>query len=203
MSRERPPRIPTRNTRSTSIEDHVSKIIEMKDKSMKDPEVRQLAVKIVSGSYVWKPDPRTGKNQPYINAWGKSFRATTGDACPPRDDGCEIMKIWNFIVLNVRYVYDPLHTDTFCTAKVTLEAGGGDCDDLTIVFASLLEAIGFHVRCRVISVPDDPANWVHIYPMVGVGKDDPAQWAPLDVTVAGYQPGQEWPDIAKHLDFDM
>jgi len=198
-----PAQIAVRFTRSKSIEDHVSKIIEVKQKSMRDPEVRQLAVKIVSSSYVWAMNPRTGKQEPFIKAWGKSFRVPVGQPCPARDDECEIRKVWNFVVTNFRYVYDPLATDTFATTRYSLDAGGGDCDDATIVFGSLLEAIGFHVRARVISTPDAPSNWVHIYPLVGVSKDDPQEWVPLDMTVKGYRPGDQWPDIAKFKDFDM
>ncbi len=44
-----------RETESKSIQHHVELIGQMVDKSLKDPETRQLAVKIVSGSYVWKP----------------------------------------------------------------------------------------------------------------------------------------------------
>jgi hypothetical protein len=189
--------------RSKSIQEHVGYIIKTKNRSIRDPEVRQLAVKIVSSSYVWRTDPRTGQQEPFIKAWNKYFHGEKSPICPPRDDECEIVKIWNFVVRNFRYVYDPLTVDTFATAKLSLEAGGGDCDDAAVLFASLLEAIGFHMRCRVITTPDEPDNWVHIYPLVGVPKDDASDWLPLDMTVSGYKPGQEWPKIAKLIDFEM
>lgn len=199
---------PVRYTRSTSIDDHVEKIIEMKNKSMHDPEIRRLAIRIVSDSYSWHRDPRTGKQVPSIKVpgWDHTFQVHIWPGerkCATRDDVCEIFKVWNFVVANCRYTYDPKTIDTFATAKVTLQDGGGDCDDSTIVFAALLESLGFSMRCRVISVPADPGNWVHIYPLVGVTKDDPKQWVPLDCTVAGYEPGQEWPEIAKFIDYDM
>ncbi len=188
---------------SRSIQEHVAMIRETKNIGAKDPEIRQLAVKIVSSSYVWRQDPRTGKTAPFIKAWNKWFPCSKGDVCPPRDDTCEIVKIWDFVVRNVRYVYDPNTVDVFAVSKVTLEIGGGDCDDLTIVFCNLLEAVGFYTAARVISTPEEPENWVHIYPLVGMPKDDPRSWLPLDATVAGYKPGDEWPRIAKQLDFKM
>lgn len=190
--------------RSRSIEEHVGHIIAQKNKGRSDPELRMLAVKITSSSYIWRADPRTGKQAAFIKAWDKWFLAPRDrDVCAPRDDGCEIVKIWDFVVQNVRYVYDPNFADFFATTKYTLEMGAGDCDDFTIVFANLLEAIGFHMRCRVISTPDEPENWVHIYPLVGVSKDEPSSWIPLDATVKGYKPGDQWPRIAKYIDFDM
>lgn len=116
-----------RYARSKSIEHHVALIKEMSDKSVRDPELRQLAVKIVSGSYVWKRNPRTGKDEPYIKAWNSYFVVPPDEDCPPRDDQCEVIRIWNFVVRNFRYVYDPSSIDTFATAKASLEAGGGDC----------------------------------------------------------------------------
>lgn len=196
--------------RSRSIEEHVAYIIKTKNKGRRDPEVRSLAVKIVSSSYVWKVDPRTGKQAPFIKAWNKWFAAENSDICPPRDDMCEIVKVWNFVVRNFRYVYDPASVDSFSTIKVSLEDGGGDCDDATIVFANLLEEIGFYMGCRVITTPDEPENWVHIYPLVALpkgtgapGGDEPDRWMPLDVTVKGYQPGEEWPEISKQIDIYM
>jgi hypothetical protein len=194
------PDYPVKYTESTSIEHHVALINEMTHKSVRDPELRQLAVKIVSGSYVWRRNPRTGKEEPYLKAWDMFFLAPGTDQCAPRDGECELLKIWNFVVLNFRYVYDPADVDTFATAKKSLEAGGGDCDDATILFCALLKAIGFECQARVISVSSDPENWVHIYPMVGLPKDEPTQWWALDMTVEGYQPGDEFPDIGKILD---
>ena len=77
------------------------------------------------------------------------------------------------------------------------------CDDATILFCSLLKCVGFHTRARVISVSSDPENWVHVYPVVGLPKDDPTYWMPLDMTVDGYRPDDQYPDIGRALDFPM
>lgn len=188
---------------SGNIDEHVGYIKRQLDKSMRDPEVRQLAVKIVSGSYDWKPDRRSGQDVPVVKAWGKTFRAPTGEICPPRNEECEIERIWDFVVLNVRYVYDPDDIDTFATAKETLDAGGGDCDDMTILFGALLKALGFKVKARVIATKDNPDEWVHIYPVVGLAKDNPRKWIPLDCTMQGYVPGVEYDSIAAKRDYDF
>ena len=47
--------------------------------------------------------------------------------CSARDEMCELTAIWNFWVLNVRYLQDSIGQDTYQTLRATLEAGGGDC----------------------------------------------------------------------------
>lgn len=183
------------------LDDHVKLIKEQFTKSMRDGRTRQLAVQIVSGSYDYVRDPRTGKDVPVIHAFGRNFRAPPGPICKPRDNQCEIERIWDFVVLNMRYVYDPANMDLFCTTEMTLKAGGGDCDDAQVVFANLLGAVGFHVIARVITTKDEPNKWCHIYPLVATSKDDPRDWEPLDMTVAGAKPGWEYGSIAKTRDY--
>jgi hypothetical protein len=59
------------------------------------------------------------------------------------------------------------------------------------------------VLARVIATQEDPDNYVHIYPLVGLSKDDPQRWIPLDLTVAGAKPGWEYPNIAQYRDYEM
>lgn len=188
---------------TNNIVEHVKLIHDQARKSLRDPELRQLAVKIVSGRFQTIANPRTGKPEEIIKAWGKNFIAPPGDMCAPRDATCEVVKVWNFVVLNCRYVYDNVTTDVFATAKETLLAGGGDCDDLDIVFLALLDTLGFQTKSRVISQAETPNEWCHIYPLVGIEKDNPTQWMPLDTTVTGYGPGSEWPDIGRIKDFNF
>ena len=197
------PAIQLREAQSHTLDEHINLLRKVLHKSMRDPEARMLAVKIVSGSYDYRRDPKTGKNVAVIKAWNKLFIAPDGAICKPRADECEIERVWDFYVLNVRYVYDSADEDTFQTARVTLTTGGGDCDDATLTLATLLKHIGFHVVARVISVKEDPDAWVHIYPLVGVPKDNPTHWVPLDATVDGFLPGSEWPEIARHRDFKL
>lgn len=193
----------TRLTDSANIDEHVAHIKRMVDKSMRDGDTRQLAVRIVSGAYDYVRDPATGQDIAVVRAYGRNFRAPAGPPCAQRDEECEIEKIWDFVVLNMRYVYDPAEIDTFATARETLLAGGGDCDDATILFATLLGMIGFRALARVISTKDDPQTWVHIYPLVALTKDDPSRWVPLDMTVEGATPGWEYEEIAQHRDYVM
>lgn len=172
-------------------------------KSLADAETRQLAVKIVSSRATWrKPNPGA-EEVPMVEAWGDWYLMPPYPPCPPREDLCEIEMIWAFVVMNVRYVFDTTNVDVFSTTQATLEAGGGDCDDMQVVFASLLMSVGFTVKARVISTPDNPDEWVHIYPLVGFPKTNPKHWIPLDATVTGSQVGWEYDHIAKVRDYNF
>ena len=191
--------IPSTRRVTYSIDEHVGVISEMVDKSLKDPETRQLAVRVVSDRF--QNVRRGGQMKEVLRAWGCDFKPPGGPACGPRKDRCEIEKVWNFLNDNVRYVFDQTGVDQFATLKASLQMGGGDCDDFTIAFAALLGALGFHVAARVISTNSAPDQWVHIYAMVGLPKDNPTQWLPLDPTVEGAVPGWQFDKIAKFRDY--
>ncbi len=191
--------IPSARRITYSIDEHVGVIKEQADKSLRDPVTRQLAVQICCDR---TQDGRVnGKNAQVIHAWGENFEAPGGPPCSPREDRCEVTKVWNFLIKNVRYVFDMTDVDVFATLKYTLKSGGGDCDDATIAFAALLGSLGFRVAARVISTKKAPNQWVHIYPMVGLPKDNPTAWCPLDITVEGAVPGWEYGEIAKYRDY--
>ncbi len=191
---------------NSELDDHVAAILRMVNKGLQDGDSRQLAVKIVSGQFQSYPMPsrRPGKAPEYtsvVTAWGRSFHAPPGPTCRMKDAACEIEKIWDFMALNTRYVYDTTTMDVFCTLKETLLAGGGDCDDQAVAFATLFGHLGFTVKGRVISLPDDPAAWAHIYPMVGLPKDNPRKWVALDQSVEGTVAGWEYKDRAQVRDY--
>lgn len=196
------PAVPMREALSHTLDQHVDLIRGMVRRSMKDPQSRMLAVRIVSGAYDFTRD-RKGKEVLTVEAWGKHFLAPAGVTCRARDADCEVERVWDFMVLNVRYVYDATDYDTFSTLKVTLETGGEDCDGMTIALATLLKHLGFYVMARVISTQEEPNTWVHIYPMVGLPKDNPTHWVPLDMTIDGFIPGDEYKGIGKHRDFRL
>jgi hypothetical protein len=187
---------------SSNLDEHVAMIERQVARSLRDGESRRLAVKIVSGSYDYVRDRRTGKEVPVVKAYGKTFMAPpNADVCPPKNDQCEIERIWDFMVLNFRYTEDPYDIDTFQTLKESLTIGGGDCDDASVAFATLFRSIGYQTIARVVSTKEEPSKWVHIYPLVGVPKNAPTAWVPLDLTVEGAVPGWEYPNIAKKKDY--
>lgn len=192
---------PTEFFESRNLDEHVEVIKRYLDKSLRDPETIKLARKLVSGRFDTAVDPRTQRRVQVVDAWGNYYRAPPGPPCKARDAECEITKIWDFVVLNLRYTFDPQEVDTFSTVKESLESGGGDCDDATILFGALLKAIGFQVGARVISTTG--AQWEHIYPLVGLPQERPKRWIALDVTVDGFRPGDEYKKYKAHQDYKL
>jgi hypothetical protein len=193
-----------------SLDQHVAIIKQQLDKSLHDPETRQLAVQVVSDRVVWRTVGRV--EGPYVQAWNRYFYDAAYELgpCAPRNPKCEIVKVWNFLCapdpsgrVNFRYVYDPVQIDLFATAEHSMKAGGGDCDDAVILFGSMFKALGFPIAARVVSTNDNPGEWVHIYPLVGMPKDNPKTWVALDCTVTGARPGWQYPEIHSFRDYRL
>ena len=62
--------------------------------------------------------------------------------CPWNDKECQINEIYRHIVENFNYVSDPRGIEYIQSPQETLQIGGGDCEDLSILFNSLCENIG-------------------------------------------------------------
>ena len=187
---------------SGDLDGHMALVRRAVDRSCMDPETVQLAGKIVSNTVNYVEHPKTGRREGVIVAWGDRFWPSGLPTCPPKDDACELRAIWAFLVKNIRYVYDPEHADTFKTLKQTLHARAGDCDDIAIAFCALARSVGFQsCYARVISMSGE--TWEHVYPMIGCPKDRPKVHIPFELTVAGFQVGQEVRGFAAHRDFPM
>lgn len=119
-----------------------------------------------------------------------------------RDYAGEVGAIFHEVRSRVRYVRDAWGVDQFSSARRTLEAGAGDCDDFSIVISSMLGALGYQTRLRVIRTVDSP-EWNHIYNLVEVppGSD---KWYPLDASV-NEPPGWQAPrnQIAAIRDYEV
>lgn len=163
-----------------------------------DPNVIKLARQITSGTVDWVPDPRTNSLTPVVKAWNRHYRAPDS-VCYTRDDACELEAIWDFAVLNARYVMDPPHVDTYPDCRFILESGSEDCDGMTILICSLAMSIGFDVACRIIS--QDGSQWQHIYPLIGLPKTQSNHYFPMDITEPGHEMGWEFEDPAAKVDY--
>ena len=121
------------------------------------------------------------------------------DGCPPRDDMCELRAIFDFIVRNIRYTGDIAGKDTFQTALRTMQYGGGDCDDHSVLAAVLAMENGFTCKWRITS--NTGASWDHIYCMAAIPKLRPGgRWIALDTTMGAGKFNRQ-PPQAKHRDF--
>lgn len=125
-----------------------------------------------------------------VNDWKKSpalRQAAMGVIFmePAQDDCAEVQALFNFVRDNVRYTRDVNGIETLATPDKTLAMRVGDCDDQSVLLATLLESVGYPTKF-VIEAYDD-AGWAHVYLMTYC--DD--QWIALDPTeqvAAGWYP---------------
>lgn len=110
------------------------------------------------------------------------------------DYGQEPGNLWRFLRHYVAFEADPPGAevlrlpDTMLREIVVREMTAGDCDDRTMLGASLAKAAGYEVAIVVMTpLPDDPA-FRHV--LFAVRGDD-GRWVGMDAQ-EGYPPGT-WP----------
>lgn len=146
------------------IEQRLATIQDKVFKSVQDPEMRKIALKVTS-------------------------------KCPERDGLCEARAIYDYVKRNVRYTGDiapiamgaggPVEgIDLYQSARRTIEFGGGDCDDQTILVATLLSLNGITPRLRVVKQSRNE-DYSHIFPVAMLPKFAPSKSVALDTTLPG------------------
>ena len=116
---------------------------------------------------------------------------------PAKDQWAEVRSIFNFVKTYMRYTKDPHGVEMLHTPQAILKLikedspAPGDCDDLSILFASLVKSIGYPVRLKVIST-HPTGRFTHVYPQVKVydkwvsadlaALDRPLGWQPTSIS---------------------
>lgn len=160
-----------------NLDDRIRYISQMARKGRLDPRMREFTVKLVSQ------------------------RCGSGWCTPEKNWRAEAETVFKGLRGRYyRYVRDTYGVDLYQHPKRTLQFGGGDCDDATILLASALGSIGFKVKARVIQT-HDADDWNHIYCIVEIpnaggaagreGKGG-ALWLPMDLSM-DKPPGWEAP----------
>lgn len=166
----------TQHSRSSmSIDERMEILQGVVEKSVKDPSMRKLALQITRH-------------------------------CPARDGQCEAKAIGDWVKKNIRYTGDvgPIKlshngqvegVDVFQTAARTVEFGGGDCDDHTILNVTLAAHNGLTSNMRVTSPTRNPKeeDYGHIYGTIGLPKNNPRKYYAVDTTLPNYRFGYEVP----------
>ena len=88
----------------------------------------------------------------------------------------ELKKLHAFVRDRIRYVRDIRDVETVQTPDATLAIGAGDCDDKSVLLASLLESIGHPTR--FVAIGFKPDDFAHVYVESRVGTS----WVPLETT---------------------
>jgi len=129
---------------------------------------------------------RAGAKDFYVRQ--KAIDILLEKAVKPKDYLGEIKALFEWVQHNVRYTKDPFRVEVLHSARRLLELRAGDCDDMTILLGSMLEAIGHPVQL-VVTGPDPlrPKLFSHIY----LEAFHQGRWIPLDATMPypmGWEP---------------
>lgn len=173
--------------KSMPIEKRVAILQKLVEDSIKDGEMRKLALQITANCAA--RDDRCEAKAVY-DAVKRRVRYT-GDVAPIKHTDGSIEGV-----------------DYFQTAKRTWEIQGGDCDDQAVLNATLLTLNGIPARFRITAprqkgryLNGDP-GWAHIYTMAGLPKNNPSPsgWVALDTTIPGSFFAKEAP-YGRSVDF--
>jgi transglutaminase-like putative cysteine protease len=173
--------------RKMPIQKRVSILQKLVEDSVKDPEMRKLALGLTRNC-----PPRDDKCEmrAIYNAVKQRVRYT-GDVAPIKHSNGDVEGV-----------------DYFQTAKRTWEIGGGDCDDQAVLNATLLSLNGIPARFRITAPRgsggfvsgDDGGGWSHIYAIGLTPRNHPTSTVAMDTTIPGDYFGREAP-YGKHIDF--
>lgn len=102
--------------------------------------------------------------------------------------------VYDFVKTHVRYILDPAGSAEFLTSpRRTLSNGFGDCDDHSVLVASMLCILGFtDVRFKLVRFKPDEESFSHVYPVVYLEGD----YIALDTTIPEGKLGEEKPYVA-------
>lgn len=114
---------------------------------------------------------------------------------PEKDDISECRALFEFVRDHVRYTRDIYDVETLSTPDKTLTGLIGDCDDQTVLLASLCEAVGYLTRF-VVAGYSDPQQFEHVYMQVHCfdqwvncdpTEHEPFGWAPPDPVCIAFE----------------
>jgi transglutaminase-like putative cysteine protease len=105
----------------------------------------------------------------------------------PKDSPSEIRALFDFVRNTIRYAADPFGTETVRSPDKTLLLRAGDCDDKSLLLATLLRAMGYNAFF-VVTGYTLPGVFEHVYvgvtddPIARVASLAPGEYLALDTT---------------------
>jgi len=105
----------------------------------------------------------------------------------PNDDVSEVKTLWGFVRDQVRYVRDVRGVDTLQSPRATLDLMQGDCDDKSLLLASMLESLGYATRFTV-SATAPRGSYNHVFVEAFVPRL--GRWIPLETSVTDFPFGR-------------
>ena len=96
---------------------------------------------------------------------------------PQKDFTGEVRAIHQYVRDNIRYVRDPDGLELVQTPEETLRVRAGDCDDKSVLAATLLNATGHRVRFRAVGL-NARGQYQHVFPETRIGT----RWVSVETT---------------------
>jgi hypothetical protein len=93
---------------------------------------------------------------------------------PAFDDYSEAQALYNWVRANIRFTKDPVDKETLYPPSEMLQIRSGDCDDISMLLATLLMAIGYPARLMTVAANGDEFSHVYVEGQVN------GQWIPMD-----------------------
>lgn len=115
---------------------------------------------------------RSGKKTPLI----RELALRIVNPIPPKDWRGEITAIRDYVRSNIRYTRDIRGVETLQSPVQTLRLRAGDCDDMAILTASLLESI--HHPTKFTAIGFAPNQFCHVYPQTKIAH----KWVTVETT---------------------
>lgn len=106
-----------------------------------------------------------------INNLIRQQAVTVARTVPGRDYPALCAALQAFVKTHITYVPDVRGVETVQTPDYTLRNGVGDCDDQSVLLASLLEAVGQPARFRAVGFR--PGQLSHVYVQCRPGSKGP------------------------------
>lgn len=134
--------------------------------------------------YTMRDIVRTWRKHPQVRALALQVTRQ----CEPKNWACYVYRIQEWVQGNIRYVRDVTDVETLQTPDVTLRDRAGDCDDHSILVASLLQSIGHRVRFLAVGFRT-LGPFAHVFTETHLGP----YWRSVETTelkpVGWYPPG--------------
>jgi len=109
-----------------------------------------------------------------------------------RDYPGEVRALHAFVRDRIRYVRDIRGVETLQDAERTLTIKSGDCDDKSVLLASLLESIGHRTRFHAVGFA--PGSYSHVYAETLLGS----KWIALETT-ENWKAGRAPANVVAHM----
>jgi Transglutaminase-like superfamily len=121
---------------------------------------------------------RQYKADPFI----RQTSARIVQTCPPKNDLCEVAALQSWVASNIRYTQDVLDVETIQTPDYTLQEGYGDCDDQSVLLATLLMAVGIPAAYCALGTGGGPFS--HVMTVAIVRQHTQVLQVPCETTLA-------------------